>query len=694
MWRKTAGWVLIFSMILTAAGTGSVVSAASETAQGAAGTEASAQEERSKELEDAIVLVKNRIGIPSRLSEFTYYVSETDGAREYRMVWTNRKETESIHATVRNGQITGYEKQDPPGESNSAPKYSKKKLRKKAEAFLKKAVPEQFAKVRYQNTTGVNTYAGTYGFRYQRMEQGVFVQENQIYVEIRYDTAEVAEMDVWFDDVDFPDASGIMSKKDAKKAIKSLLSMQLVYQKKYSDGKATGKAYLAYQPADPSLMINAVTGERITEETVTDMGGRGEEDAIGQTSGNSKDSGLSKAEQQKLEKMKKLISQEQAVAAVRGKPELAIDATMTDVSAMLQQNWEKDGYIWSLNFYGANNDKGFVEASVDAETGTLLGFCRYGGTDSQNLGRYSDEQCRKTAEDFIKQEHPEYQKRIRYWENRNTIQYITEESSGNTKPAVYSFTYVDSHKDIPYLDNEFWCMVHTGTGKIMEYRMEWDDSVTFEKSDGCMSAEEALERYLDLWDMMPKFMITDDSGSREATPIYNDTVWPNNLSPFTGKQLNYGGEAYEAPQTEVQYKDIQDSPYRKEIKKLAELGAGVSGTKFRPNKAITKKEFCDWAEKLNLFYDKTPAGAESNKPLTRMNAAKYCMMLLGQTKSAKLEGIYGNVYEDMNAIPKKNRGYAALAKGFGLFPERKFDPDKNVSRGEAARILLQLLKVK
>lgn len=698
--KKIMG-VIVAGSLLVSSYAGMPVYAAEESSAAIVTEQQNTQDDNAKELEEAISIAKKKIKVPSSYVKFSYAVSQTDymDKKVYNLHWNNKKDTEWIDVSVMDGEVKNYFKGNS-SQASYAPKYTKKELKKKADAFLKQVVPKQYNSTKYQNTVEKNIYAGTYTYFYQRMEQKIPVKDNQIRIEMNYETGEAVEMTVNFDKVSLPEASKLISKADAKEALKQIFSMELTYRRNYSDNGSANKAYLVYEPNLDDIVIDAITGKQVTKEEILQGTTDAEEqvmDSAQNSAGAGKGDALTQSERTKVEKLKKLLTQSQVVAMLKGKANLDLDASYDTVIGNLYK-WDTNGdsgYVWRLEFASTEKDgNSFATARMNAETGELYQFSSYRYTTGNGgTAHYTREQCQKKMEDFIVSEHPEYQKRIQYRENNRDF-YIIGKSMGNTNPEFYDVEYVDSHNGIPYLDNSFSGRVDAVSGKIVSYYANWNDDTRFEKADGCMSEEQAKNAYLKLCELTPKYVIYENQTGQIARLEYEANIWPKRISPFSGKQLDYDGTPYEEKEDDFQYTDIKKSPYKKYIEQLAELGVGFSGKKFQPDKAITKGEFEQWLNELDISYGQTPTGAKAKKLMTHMDTAKRCISVLGYTKVAKLDGIYDTVFTDMNTIAKKDRGYAALAKGLGLITGKEFQAKKNVTREEAAKIVLKMLKLK
>jgi hypothetical protein len=90
--------------------------------------------------------------------------------------------------------------------------------------------------------------------------------------------------------------------------------------------------------------------------------------------------------------------------------------------------------------------------------------------------------------------------------------------------------------------------------------------------------------------------------------------------------------------------------------------------------------------------------AKDKKPdaeITRQDAAKMLVKLLGVGFVADMSNIYINNFKDSKAIKDNFKGYAVIASELGILTADKgsFNPGGKITRGEAASILIKTMKV-
>ncbi|MDF2952214.1 MAG: S-layer domain protein [Anaerocolumna sp.] len=145
----------------------------------------------------------------------------------------------------------------------------------------------------------------------------------------------------------------------------------------------------------------------------------------------------------------------------------------------------------------------------------------------------------------------------------------------------------------------------------------------------------------------------------EIRLVYRTDIYPNYISPFNGKQLDYEGKEYKDANVTYNYSDISGLSQERNIKLLADFGIGFSGGSFVPNKAT-----------------------------------KFTIQILNYEKVAQIKGIYNIDFKDKAFLSEEYMGYAALAHGLGLVKadaNNEFRPTASLTRAEAADMLIALM---
>lgn len=704
-------------------------------------TDTSSQEPKAEDLERIIQAVKGKITIPAALSKFDYYFNTDsyNGGASWNLNWYT--EDSSRRITVQSdskGNIFGFYSHNDKSD-NYAPKYMKADLKAAADKFIKKVAADISGKIKYVSVDSSGYGSGQYSYVYQRVENGIPMPDNRVTVGVNYETGVVTSYTAeWLYDTVFPSAEVKLTKKEAAAKLGKALNLKLTYQNAYStdkDGKTKIKAFLVYAPENSYAAVDAKTGEVYTtqNEWTENKSSDAQTAATGmKDEGGNGYSGLTQEEITKLDEIKGLISKEAAIKAITGNESLLLDKNLKSISASLyKQNYYEGGdssYIWRVNLSDpreaekGNGDlyRAYASASIDAKTGKILSF-NASVKDYYNMTqkewetvkvKYSKEQGQKRLEDFLKEQVPDKFKKAVLSDNQDT--YVIAYVDGKEVYGGYSYNYNRVNEGIEYSNNGLYGSVDGVTGQIYNFNLNWNNDITFESPKNAMSAENALNLYLanegyqlvyelnnlHSYPAVSRDTIMKDTSysvNREVRLVYRTDIYPANISPFTGKQLDNNGEEYVAPNAMYQYKDLSNTTSEKNIRLLAEIGIGFKGSEFKPEMAITTKELTEFLSQAGIYYNSNKYKlGNDDSTISRAAVSKFAIQVLGYESIAKLKDIYAANFADQNQITAEELGYVALAQGLDLVTansSNEFRPTDKLTRAETADLLIAMLNI-
>jgi hypothetical protein len=695
-------------------------------------------EPSSKALEQIINIVKTKISVPKALSQFDYYFNAENAYNNatWNLTWSNKDYTERMNVLCDvDGNISYYNYYNN-NDRLFSPKFLKSELKDNALSFIKKVAPNLSGKYEYVKTEALGTYTGQYSYQFQRVENGIPMPDNYISVGVNYETGKVVSYNAsWLYNVKIPSADVKITEKEAISKIGKNVTMKLTYQNTYTtdkNGKTKVKAFLAYVPDQYYIAIDAITGEVYTTQNEWVEKGYGANQSATEEATTKDDSkGLTQEEITKVEEMKGLISKEDAIKAVTGNKSLLLDKNLKSITAKLYKGndyfavGEETKYIWNIsltdprevNYEKGDTYRAYASATVDAVTGKVLSF-NASVKDYYNMNKaewesvkvkYSEKESREVFESFLNEQIPELFKNSVFTDNSDS--YVIAYKNDQPVYGGYNYHYERVNEGVNYSYNGIYGAVDGVTGKIYSFSYNWDDNVTFESPKNVMSPEKAFDYYISkdgfhlvyeinnihTIDTSNKMVAFAESYSVDSTVrlVYRPDINPNYISPFTGKQLNYDGKEYNKNALNYEYSDIIGNPSAHNIRLLADAGIGFEGGKFLPDQGITKDELTDILSKVGIYYN-TDKYKLSSTSVSRIEAAKFIIQILGYENIATIKGLYSINFKDQAKISEDYLGFAALANGLKLITSdsnNEFKPNENLTRAQVADLIVAMLSL-
>ncbi len=682
-------------------------------------------------LQNAILEAKSKITIPVEYSKFNYYYSDSSafGKACWSLSWNNPNTDMGINVNIdADNHIIYFYKYDYKSTNSGVAKYLKSELEPKAEVFIAKIAPETIGFLELVSSEYTSSYNGDYIYTYQRVNNNIDFPDNSVTVNVNSITGEVTMASInWLYDASIPSVKDTITKDKATALLKENLKMKLVYRSNnvymYDKGISSSaeKAFLVYEPSESYVSVDAITGKIYTtrnqyvtnsaDEAASETGAL--YDVVKSAAGSSVT--LTTDEIKKIEELKKLITKTKAINVVTENNSLYKDDNLTKKEANLNkiENNDKTTYVWNITLSdprettATDNYRGYVNASVDAQTGMLLSYyssvkSTY-NTEKQKWDtvtiKYNKKQSKEILEKFLKsQAASRFANSVLASENDDYIAYYQKE-----KPIYggYSYVYNRTNESIEYPENNLYGSVDGVTGKIYSYGSNWNDSVTFQSASGVIKADQAMDFYLTKDGYELKYEINQITNYAEKTGVttvtneirlvYRADITPYYISPFTGEQLNNDGTVYSKTEPYA-YKDIADTKENRNILLLADMNIGFAGENFLPSQNITVGELKTLLK--NVGYGSDITDMDDVSLITRQEIAQLFIDWIGLTKMAKLN-IYVTGYADESTINTKYIGAVALAKGLGIMSgdsNNCFNPTSNLTRYDAVNLICNYIE--
>lgn len=687
-------------------------------------TNAAAEVKTNISLEKAITIAKEAFNLKTEGYKLSYEYSENqNGKNLWRLNWNKEKEPSSnIAVTVDSdtGDVVSMNRWD---NSNTIPSkipaYSKDQALKKAQEIGKKLQPSNFDQTKLYEKTKYGTepfYTSLdyYSFKFIRIINGIQMQDNGITITLDKNTLEMKSYEFDWDKGPFPDAAKAISLDEAKKVFGDKLGIELSYRLIYNYSEKTETPILVYTLKDSNRPIDALTGEILDYSVIRYM-----EEAKNDSSTANVGGSLTPEEQSTVDSNSKLISKDAAIETVKKYVSQANSFQLEN--AGLYTNEIRKTASWHLSWYkdnGENKSRSYLNAQVNAETSELISFTLYGEGfyfDEKTEPKFNKAQAKEIAEKFIKEQQAEKFASTEYRDNK-VNEYVEK------YPDNYSFTYINKQNGALCPFNNFNAVVSSQTGEILSYSMEWVD-IKLPSTEGAMSLENAYKALYNNLDFSMQYIRNYNytKGANRVPEIKLAYVLENfsgMIDSKNGTVLDYNGKPVKESK-KVEFSDIKGHSAEKDIQLLAEMGIlDDESSKFNPNSELLQKDFVKmivkaiepyystYSDNSNDEYDvyyriaierKIISEKEKlpNAQISRQIAAKMLVRALNIGFVAELSNIYTLPFKDAKSIGTQYKGYAAIASELGIVTPANslFNPAKHVLRGEAATMLVNLLKV-
>jgi len=247
------------------------------------------------------------------------------------------------------------------------------------------------------------------------------------------------------------------------------------------------------------------------------------------------------------------ITKEKAAALARQYVGIPADYALQNASYNTNPLAAGKRGMWSLNFVKQANgkQKGSIHAAIDASDGGLLQYAVYQddpGYKPSYPPKVNREQAVELVRKFIGQVGASYAGRV-----KADPEYGTNGNPPLTGETLHRIRFNRIVEGIPYRDN-FIEAVLDGDGRVRQYNVNWDDTVTFGPSQASLTPEEAAAAFRK--EARPYLAYVLPYQAEDPQPILAYAMDPFYLDAATGSRWNPGGGQPE-PNTD---KPVSDKP--------------------------------------------------------------------------------------------------------------------------------------
>jgi len=679
------------------------------------------------DLKKAIEIAKKSFDLNTENCDFNQSYNESDdGQKQWNLYWNSKKTDTNINVSVDadTGDIKSMYRWKPIyAEPPKIALYKREEALKVSKEILYKLQPERHNEVKFLEPSIFNNYGhdyDSYFFEYIRFIDGVPFKENGMSIGIDKNSLELKNYNFnWYKGV-IPDSAKAISIEDGKNAFNEKNGLELSYIIRYDNKIKSDKAILVYNLKNGNKPIDAFTSEMIEDlyYGVNEMGAG----AGGDTIMSSKQQSLTPEEIKATENIFGYISKEEALEI--GEKYCLINKNQSLAYASLYSYDNGKNARWNLNWNysdSRNEEYAYSSISIDAVTGEVLDFYRSDSNLdklSQGKPKYSKEQCKVLAENFLKEIASEKFKQTEYK--------IENPDYEIDNPKSYQFSYTRKVNGIPCQGNNLRVTVSNFTGGIMNYYNTWTD-IEFPMIENILSLEEVYGNLYENVDFGLRYTMHYNYEGKSAKStvrlVYAFEQFSGMVDPYTGLVLDYNGEIIK-DKSKNDFIDIEGHWAKDDILALIEAGILKADSEmFSPNLNIKQKDFISILIKslqpyypiIPLSFDNEPTGEEYDEyykqailrkiikeneknleaQVSRIEAAKMIVNAMDLGFLAKNIEIFNIDYKDADMIANELIGYAAIAAGLELMKGSNgyFYPDKSITRAETASLILKYLKI-
>ncbi|KUO69726.1 MAG: hypothetical protein APF77_08990 [Clostridia bacterium BRH_c25] len=691
----------------------------------------SAAADNKVELKEAIAIAKTAFSFDVENHDFNSNYSETNQGRKlWYLNWNSATGSgSSINVTVdaATGEIINmnqWENNTVP--AKKIPKYTREEALKVAEALVKKLHPDKFKNSElldeYQNNLYRPVYNNDiYSFYFMRKIEVIDFQENGIQVQVDKNTLKVRYFSLdWDTTIPVPDSKKAINAADAKKIYEEKLGLELAYQMIYPNPAGDPKLILVYTQKNSNNLIDAISGEIITQPYYRPMYGAQEKSSLG-VSADTSSYMPTPQEQKVIDDSSNYISKEKAVELL--KKYVTVDSRYKMENSSLYGGQRNENTTWSISWSFNDKDKNtysYIYGTVDAVTGEVRSFNINSSENEYKpdiIPKYTKEQCREIAENFLKEIQPakfstsEY--REQYYETYLSLKNVNS----------YNMNFIRKENEISAPFNSLNVTVSAYTGKVTNFYMNWNN-LEFPDAKGSISLDNAYKTLYAKHDLMLKYVRMYNYDMYNDNAVIRLTYMLDNLNGMidakSGQFIDYNGKPVKEA-NKVSFTDIDGHKFEKDIQLLVELGIiDSTESKFNPDSKILQKDFVKllmkaiqpeyypipYAASESSEYDRYYESAmmqnilakKDKKPeavVSRIEASKMMVKALGMGFIADMGNIFNLNVKDAASITAENKGYAAIAAALELVETTagSFEPAVELTRAEAAGMLIKYLKI-
>lgn len=656
-------------------------------------------------VERLILAAKEKLPIDDDEVTFrNYYTTGDDGDVSYSLYWQSEDEQNYKNIYVGldpDGTIRSYNLYETGVDFAPAfAMHTKAEAIEAAKAFVTSIDPVRLAET--EEPTATLDHDRNYTVTFQRVHNGIPVEDELLRCVIRDDDLQVTDYDSPWSELTFADEA-LITEEQAQTIFAEQLGYRLFYQISSENYENTVK--LVYRSRyDESVAIDAVTGEAIPYPEVAplrnNLKGETAMDSAA-TSGGSGGAQLSAVERELVEKVAAMLSKEKADTICRAVSEFRItnDYRLEQYTTYRSENGK---YVIQLRYRRPEQEDGtgygYINVSLEAENGRVVGYYASEYKDDaqwQKKQSLTRESLQAKAEQFLEKYYADT-----YAQMAEKAHFTTPEGSG--------FEYLRLVGDIPVYDNGVWMSFDEKTGQLTAFQLNWTETEFPEVTAAEQSAADKAAMAEGKFGLRYVAAAEAEGKATQAKAIYALEQTPV-LDAATLVPLDYNLQPKADTET-PNYGDIEGFYGAAQIQKLLDnnlyLPAAADGN-LHPYEAVTQETYLRFLTRCIDGYDEydsdylyrrmirrgvlTAEERNPDAPITRYEGIAYLIRMLGYGDFVKIPDIFRCPFNDI--VPEQS-GVAAVARGLKLVSGDggSLYPNMPLRRGDAMIIMHNYLK--
>ncbi len=654
----------------------------------------------SDSMQKALSYAKTILTIPEDYTDFAYRAQTApDGEVSWIFIWSAENKGDVQVYLSDDGYVSAYYSwiyADSYDETLAT--YTHEEAREIAKAFIEKVNPELYPYLREVTPDGESRDSRTAYFVFQEYCGEIPVFANTVSVTVDKYHGNIRSYQGTRKAEGLPQTTPVLDIDEAKEAYLRDIGLQMEYRMYYNHQDKNYTVFPVYYLKDTmGKAIDAVTGNAIEpyfpdSEYRYGFNSQATDSVMKEESA---EGGFSPAELEALSNVGEVYSKEDAIKIANEKiPALEGYALY---SASLHRDYRDETKLYW--YFGLQKDDGaYADVQMNAKNGQLISFS-LPQTDVENTN-FTVEDAKAVAKEFLAKEASDVFAMTQYTEDNG---YAVPLQDNETLPSSYYLTYRRMQNGIPVSGNALTVRVDANTKQVTYYSRSFTEAISFPDISSCLTPKEILEVMSKNMNFSQVYLPVEE-GYRLAYTFQNPLG--SIYDPYSGKRLDYKGEPREEFVIPA-YTDISGHWGQTMILTLLDNGYYFTENEFRPDDAITKKEFLQFfgmigndtdaeVRKTIARIEGIPEGeADANAFMTKEELCYYFIDRLGYQKVAELDEIYKYPFPDEADVSDSLKGDIAILAGFGILKgdaNGNFYPQKQLTRAETASAIYHFLK--